>query len=242
VHSVSLLLSPILRNRLDEEDGPTAIDDLEAHAVGRCTPTPEPALPASVQPPPPEPGAQTYGNRKRAKRRMKNFKQHGRQSKIQKVQEYVQLSQEPELVDLNTKTLPAANNAYSSLRLCESGKDKQKSPGIEELLAQGFRYIAAQDVDDGIAYVVFFLPRAVVIFLPVHRGRSSIRKAASSQLMQACPLVMITRQLANAFAILSKLKVTQTTLTKRKNVTSAATFHRLISAYPKGMGRQKQRD
>jgi hypothetical protein len=87
---------------------------------------------------------------------MKNFEQYGRQSKIQKVQEHVQLSQEPALVDdFDTETLPAANGAYSSLHLCKDIKDKRKSPEIEGLLTQGFQYIAAEDVGDSMKCVVF---------------------------------------------------------------------------------------
>ena len=42
------------------------------------------------------------------------------------------------------------------------------------------------------------------------------------------------------FSLKAILNAIQTTLTKRKNVTTVATFHQLILVYPKGMGREKQ--
>jgi hypothetical protein len=50
------------------------------------------------------------------------------------------------------KTLPAASNAYSRFRL---KKNKQKTPEIEKLMEQEYRYVAAQDVSDSIQSVYF---------------------------------------------------------------------------------------
>lgn len=79
------------------------------------------------------------------------FKQHGRETKLTKLEEHVQLSQEPAISDgFDSETLPAAKGAYSSLRLHESAREKKKSQEIESLLAQGFIYVAAEDFGDTI--------------------------------------------------------------------------------------------
>lgn len=75
VDSPDINLFPILQNRLEEEDGPTAFDDLEAHAGDRGTLFPEATLPVSDQPHLPN---QKYSNRKRSKRRMNDFEESGR--------------------------------------------------------------------------------------------------------------------------------------------------------------------
>lgn len=146
VDNTDLVLLPILRKRVDEEEGPTAVDDLEAHAAGRRTPEPVPPAPI----PPPSSG-QSYANKKRAKRRKAHFQENGRQTKIKKLEEHVQLCQTPALVDdFDAKTLPAASGASSSLRLRENVAVRKRNPEIEDLLAQGFRYIAAEDAGDHI--------------------------------------------------------------------------------------------
>lgn len=49
VDTPDIKLSPILQHRLEEEDGPAAVDDLEAHAGGRGNVCHQPTLPASDQ-------------------------------------------------------------------------------------------------------------------------------------------------------------------------------------------------
>jgi len=148
VETIELLLSPILSERLKEEDGPNAVDDLEHLAAGRRTPSPEPAPPAPVQF---HSSGQSYANRKRAKRRIGNYLEEGRKTKLKKLEEHVLFSQNPMIVDdFDSETLPAANGAYSSHRLQESVENKRKTPEIEELIAQGFKYIPAKDVGDSI--------------------------------------------------------------------------------------------
>lgn len=150
MNAPDIKLFPILQNRLEEEDGPTAFDDLEAHAGDRGTPLPGPTLHASIQPHPPN---QSYLNMKRAKKRMNKFQESGRQTQTKKLREYVQLCQDPAIVNgFDAETLPAASGAYSSLRL---SKKKKKTPEIEKLMAEGYQYIAAQSVGERIQCVYF---------------------------------------------------------------------------------------
>jgi hypothetical protein len=91
-------------------------------------------------------------NKKRKQKRKLAYQEEGRQTNI-KLREHVQLSQEPAQVDgFDAKNLPAASGAYSSLRL---GERRKKTPEVEKLLMQGFRYIAAQDLGDSIKWVMF---------------------------------------------------------------------------------------
>jgi len=148
IDNLDLHLLTILQKRLEEEDGPTAVDDLEAHAADRSTFSPDPSLPTQ-----PLVSHQTFANKKRKQKRKLAYQEEGRQTNMKKIREHVQLSQEPAQVDgFDAKNLPAASGAYSSLRL---GKHRKKSPEVEKLLMQGFRYIPAQDLGDSIKWVIF---------------------------------------------------------------------------------------
>ena len=141
-------LFPILQNRLEEEDGPAAFDDLEAHAGDRG----EPIQHESIKPLAPN---QSYSNMKRAKKRMRIFQESGRQPQInlKKLQACVQLCQDPAIIEgFNAETLPAALGGYSSLRLA---KTRKKTPEIDRLMEQGYGYVAAQDLGDRIELVSF---------------------------------------------------------------------------------------
>jgi hypothetical protein len=145
VDALDINLFPILQNRLEEEEGPTTFDDLEAHAGDRGTPLPEPTPNALIHSHLP---CQSYSNMKRAKRRMNKFQESGRQTQTKKLREHVQLCQDPAVVDgFDAETLPAASGAYSSLRL---GNKNQRTPEIEKLIGLGYQYVAAQDVGDSI--------------------------------------------------------------------------------------------
>lgn len=148
VVSMDLHLPTILQKRLEEEDGPTAVDDLEAHAAERSTFSPDPSLPTQ-----PVASHQTFANKKRKQKRKAAYQEEGRQTNTKKLREHVQLSQEPAKVDgFDTKNLPAASGAYSSLRF---GERRKQSPEVEKLLMEGFRYIPAQDLGDSIKWVMF---------------------------------------------------------------------------------------
>jgi hypothetical protein len=239
VNTPEIELFPILLNRLEEEDGPTAVDDLEVHAGGRGALCPEPTLPAILDQP--DRSDQSYSNRKRSKRRMNDFEESGRQPQTKKVREYVQLSQDPAIVDgFDAETLPAALGAYSSLRLA---KTKQKTPLIEKLMEEGYQYIAAEDVGDSFKWVDFIStkPRFYQPLLG-RQGRLLIRRSASLRCMRECRWTTATWTLAPAFSILFKESFRTTSFTQRNKVTTAAILYRLISVYLRVTERQMERD
>jgi hypothetical protein len=235
IDSQDLHLLTILQKRLEEEDGPTAVDDLEAHAADRGSFFPDPSLPTQ-----PLVSNQKFANHKRKLKRKLAYQEEGRQTNIKKIREYVQLSQEPAQVDgFDAKNLPSALGAYSSLRL---GERRKKSPEIENLLMEGFRYIPAQDLGDGIKWVYFFLSASNrLLILPVHRGQLSIPRTVSLRFMRDGPLMTNFSSPVPAFSLSFKPNEIQTSLTRRNCITPAATLPPLISEYLKGMESRKER-